>query len=178
MAQKGLQKGLQSRVVAAAEEALERQKFVSPVDVCIGVGWLHSRHLDDWRQGRVESLESFLPVHAGRLAEIIEHLERWARAKDLTPSEGEYISATRDRRQLRFTRRARPADEQAWRTRWMSPELPAEQQERYPRRGHSHLPSSARAIPAVPRATTTGIAQLRMRLFPGSYIGRSEATAG
>jgi hypothetical protein len=128
------QKGLQSRVVAAAEEALERQKFVSPVDVCVGLGWLHSRHLDNWRQGRADSLESFLPVQSGRLAEIIEQLERWARGKGLTPSEAEYISATRDRRQLRFTRRARPADEQAWRTRWMSPDLPAKQQERIARR--------------------------------------------
>lgn len=128
------QKGLESRVVAAAEEALERQRFVSPVDICIGLGWLHSRHLDNWRQGRVDSLENFLPVHSGRLTEIIEHLERWARGKGLTPSEGEYISATRDRRQLRFTRRARSADEQAWRTRWMSPELPAAQQERIARR--------------------------------------------
>jgi hypothetical protein len=35
---------------------------------------------------------------------------------------------------------------------------------------------------AQPRARTTqasfGAAQIRMRLFPGSYIGRSEATAG
>ena len=39
--------------------------------------------------------------------------------------------------------------------------LPAEQLERYPGRGHAHLP-----------------AQIRIRLFPGSYIGRSEASAG
>ncbi|HEX6522390.1 MAG TPA: DUF2293 domain-containing protein [Streptosporangiaceae bacterium] len=128
------QKGMRSRVEAAAADALERQKFVSPVDVCIGLGWLHSRHLDNWRQGRVDSLESFLPVQSDRVAEITEHLERWARDKGLTPSETEYISATRDRRQLRFTRRARPADEQAWRTRWMSPDLPARQQERIAQR--------------------------------------------
>jgi hypothetical protein len=43
--------------------------------------------------------------------------------------------------------------------------LPAEQLERYPGRGHGHLPRLS-------------YAQVRMRLFPGSYIERSEVTAG
>ena len=30
---------LQDRVVAAAETALARQKFVTPIDVCLGIGW-------------------------------------------------------------------------------------------------------------------------------------------
>jgi len=54
------QQGLEGRVVRAAEEALERQKYVSPIDVCVGIGWLHATNVDTWRQGRVEDLESYL----------------------------------------------------------------------------------------------------------------------
>ena len=54
--------GLERRVAAAAEEALAGHKFVTVVDVCIGLGWLHATHVDSWRNGRVPELESFLPV--------------------------------------------------------------------------------------------------------------------
>ena len=39
--------------MAAAEDALARQKFVTPIDVCLGVRWLHPSHVDSWRHGRV-----------------------------------------------------------------------------------------------------------------------------
>ena len=60
-------RSLNSRVVAAAAEALARQGFVTPVDVCVGVGWLHASNVDDWRHGRVDDLEYILPVHGGRI---------------------------------------------------------------------------------------------------------------
>jgi hypothetical protein len=47
----------------AASEALARQGFVTPVDVCVGLGWLHASNVDDWRHGRVDDLEDCLPVH-------------------------------------------------------------------------------------------------------------------
>jgi hypothetical protein len=40
-------------VASAAQEALARHKTVTPVDVCVGIGWLTSRHVEAWRQGRV-----------------------------------------------------------------------------------------------------------------------------
>ena len=118
------QKSLTGRVVAAAEEALAGQQHVSAIDVCVGLGWLHSRHVDNWRQGRVASLEEFLPVHGERLTELTTVLRGWAEGKGLTPSETEYISATRDRRQLTFTKAGRAAEEREWRTRWAAGDLP------------------------------------------------------
>ena len=122
--------GLERRVAAAAGEALAGHKFVTVVDVCIGLGWLHSRHVDSWRNGRVPDLESFLPVHGDKLARIPGYLQRWAEANGLKPAETPYVAATRDRRQLRFTSAGDPATERAWRTHWISPGLPAPQQER------------------------------------------------
>ena len=70
------QKSLNARVAAAAGEALARQRFVTPVDVCLGLGWLHASNVDDWRHGRVDHLEYFLPVHGARLTELLVCLHR------------------------------------------------------------------------------------------------------
>jgi hypothetical protein len=121
---------LERRVVAAAEEALARRKFVTAVDVCIGIGWLHSSNVDDWRHGRVSELEEFLPVHDDRLAWILLYLRRWAEANGLKPVETDYVAGTRDRRELRFTFDGDPAEERAWRMHWVSAELSAPQRER------------------------------------------------
>ena len=57
---------LDARVVAAAEAAFARQKFVTPIDVCVGIGWLQPPNLDAWRHGRVADLGYFLPSHDDR----------------------------------------------------------------------------------------------------------------
>ena len=116
--------------MTAAEEALRRQKFVSAVDVCMGIGWLPATLVTDWRQGRVDSLEEVLPVQADRVAEVLEYLQRWAKGRGLTATETEYIAATRDRRQLRFTRVGDPAAERECRVAWAVADLPARQRER------------------------------------------------
>ena len=114
----------------AAGQALARQKFVTPVDVCLGIGWLNSSNVDSWRHGRVPSLEYFLPVRDDKLTQFFEYLRRWADAEGLEPGEADYVSATRDRRPLHFTAAAVPDAERAWRTRWIPAGLPAVTRER------------------------------------------------
>jgi hypothetical protein len=121
---------LQDRVVAAADEALRRRKFVSAVDVCVGIGWLSGNLVTRWQQGRVDSLEEVLQVRTDRLAQALEYLATWAKEQGLTATATEHIAATRDRRQLRFTIAGDPAAEEAWRVTWAAAELPARQRER------------------------------------------------
>lgn len=128
------QRALHPRVVEAAATALARQKFVTPLDVCLGIGWLNSTLVDNWKQGRVAALESVLPVHGDRLAELIVHLERWAKGQGLKPSEAEYVSQTRDRRTLLFTGNGEEEAEAAWRTHWVSPGLTAVQEKKIAKR--------------------------------------------
>jgi hypothetical protein len=120
--------------VAVAEKVLAKQKFVTPLDVCFGIGWLPSRFVDDWKQGRKATLEQALPVHGNKLADLIDYLERWAAGKGLKPSETEYVAQTRDRRTLRFTESGDPKVEAAWRTHWVSPGLTEAQEERITKR--------------------------------------------
>jgi hypothetical protein len=75
------QASLRTRVEAAAAAALARQKFVTPVDVCVGIGWLQASNLEDWRRGRVDDLEYFLPVHDDRLIDLIMYLHEVARLR-------------------------------------------------------------------------------------------------
>ena len=45
-------KKLDDRVIKAAEAALAAQKYVSPVDVLVGIGWLDPGALARWRGDR------------------------------------------------------------------------------------------------------------------------------
>lgn len=126
---------LDRRVAAAAGETLARRHFVTAADVCIGLGWLTSSHVERWRQGRVPDLESMLPVPGDRLAQVLGSIERWAAANALEPVVTDYLATSRDRRQLRFTASSGTgasdvAAERAWRTHWVSPDLSASQRER------------------------------------------------
>jgi hypothetical protein len=121
-------------VATAAQDALARQQTVTPVDVCVGIGWLSGRHVEAWRQGRAASLRELLPVDDTRLTQFLGCLDDWARASGLEQAETDYVSATRDRRPLCFTAAQDPGTERAWRTRWIPTDLPAAARERVVRR--------------------------------------------
>jgi hypothetical protein len=114
---------LGQRVEHAATRALQASRSVAPVEVFCGIGWLPSRAVDHWRQGRVGSLDQAMSVGPEKLAEALETLATWARAGGLVPSEVDYLAATRDRRPLRFTAGGDRIVETACRTHWISPEL-------------------------------------------------------
>jgi hypothetical protein len=124
----GQRRSLKGRVEEAAERALAEQRSVSPIDVCVQLRWLHSAHVESWRQGRVDSLENFLPVRDERLADLAGYLRDWAKAKGLTLADAEYLSTSRHPRPLRIL--ADPEVEKAWRVRWESPGLTARQKEK------------------------------------------------
>ncbi|WP_430789551.1 DUF2293 domain-containing protein [Actinoplanes sp. G11-F43] len=118
---------LERRVVDAAGQALARQRYVSPLDVLTGIGWVPPGLVTDWRQGRAPHLEAVAAVTVDRLADALEILRRWASAQGLRPEVVEYPAATRDRRPLRFT--AADASEEAFRTHWTRPDLTDRQRE-------------------------------------------------
>jgi hypothetical protein len=114
---------LEQRVTRAAEAAFAEQRFVSAIDVLLGLGWLAPSHLDQWRQGRVESLERVVQANLGKVTVAMAAFRRWARDRGLNPSETDYVARTRDRRQLRFSVSGDAAIERAYRTHWVSPDL-------------------------------------------------------
>jgi hypothetical protein len=103
-----------------ADAALAGQRFVSAIDVMLGLGWLAPSHLDRWRQGRVESLEGAIQAGPDKITAAMTVLQRWAHDRELKPSETDYVARTRDRRPLRFSVSGDPAVEHAYRTHWVS----------------------------------------------------------
>src|SRR6266511_1673062 len=104
-ASQGLMSKLERRVVAAAQAALAQQRFVCPLDVLTGIGWLPAGRVTDWQRGRVEHLEAVAAVPPQRLATALATFHR-------------------------FTADGDPATERAYRTHWTPPELPEPQRER------------------------------------------------
>ncbi|GIH98314.1 DUF2293 domain-containing protein [Planobispora takensis] len=111
---------LDRRVAEAAEAALAQRKFVTAIDVLTGVRWLHTRHVDTWRQGRVGALEQLAAVDGAKMTDAVAILRRWAEERGLVPSETPYVSAARDRGALRFLAEG---DDAAFRVHWVSPEM-------------------------------------------------------
>lgn len=121
---------LDRRVVRAAEAALAERKFVTAIDVLVGVGWLEPRRVDEWRQGRVPYLEAVVIASLGKTSTAMKVFRRWAQAQGLTPSETAYVSRSRGRQRLRFSKSGDPQIERAYRTHWVSPELSERKRER------------------------------------------------
>jgi hypothetical protein len=94
---------LEQRVRRAAEAALAEKQLFSAIDVLLGLGWLAPSRVDEWRQGRVESLEREVQANLSKVTAAMAAFRRWARDRGLNPSETDYVARTRDRRQLRFS---------------------------------------------------------------------------
>ena len=121
---------LDARVERAADAALRQRNFVTAIDVLIGVGWLHQRHVDVWRQGRVETLEELVAVEPAKASAAIQALRRWALDRGLEPTEAPYLARSRARKALRFSESGDPDTELVYRTHWVSPELSERQRDR------------------------------------------------
>ncbi len=134
---------LEQRVVRAAEAALAKKRYVSAIDVFLGLGWLLPTHLDEWRQGRVQCLERVVQASLSKLSTAMRVFRRWAQGRGLVPSETGYVARTRDRRPLRFSVSGATDIERAYRTHWVSPELSAAKRERLAKRSASAAAASA-----------------------------------
>jgi hypothetical protein len=118
------------RVAAAADAALAAKKYVAPVDVLMGIGWLDPNTHRRWRQGQIDELESVIHVNLSRISEAMKLFRAWASGKGLIPSETSYVARTPQRQTLRFSKSGNPGLERLYRTHWVSPELSERKRER------------------------------------------------
>ena len=123
-------KRLQSRVVSAAEATLAEKNVVSAIDVLMRIGWLPQARLDEWRQGRLTYLEAGISSNLHKISAAMAMFRHWARGRELTPSETVYVSRTRDRHPLRFSKTGNEAIEHAYRTHWVSRAVSTSRRER------------------------------------------------
>lgn len=94
---------LSTRVATVAEETLSRLGRVSFLDVLMDLRWVDENTVDRWRRGEVDPLSAAMSVDEGKLREAFTLFEDWGRARFNAYYDMHYVSATRDRRILRFT---------------------------------------------------------------------------
>ncbi|MBI4729457.1 MAG: hypothetical protein HY775_08150 [Acidobacteria bacterium] len=114
--------GIEQRVARAAEAVLADRRYVSAIDIFVGLGWLQPSRVDEWRQGRLPSLERVVTANLHKISRAMKAFRRWAERRGLHPSATAYVARTRDRRPLRFSVSGDAAIERAYRTHWVSPE--------------------------------------------------------
>ncbi|MBI4345409.1 MAG: DUF2293 domain-containing protein [Elusimicrobia bacterium] len=123
-------RSLEHRIVEAADAALAARKIVTPIDALMRIGWLPQSGVDRWRQGRADFLEQEISADPTKLSSALRLLHSWAERRGLRPSETAYVSATRERRPLRFSKTGDPGTERAYRTHWLSRDLRGKEAER------------------------------------------------
>jgi hypothetical protein len=123
-------KKLSDRVIKAAEASLASRKYVSPLDVLVGIGWLDPGAVKRWQQGQIGHLEEVVQTNLSRISEAMKLFQSWAAAKSLTPSETHYVCRTPSRQTLRFSKSGNPTIEKLYRTHWISGELSEKKRER------------------------------------------------
>jgi len=116
------EKKLERRIATAAEAVLAERRFVTPIDVLVGIDWLPATQVEHWRRGRVPYLERGIVANLTKLGTALRVFRRWAEARGLRSSETVYTTWTPDRRRLRFTKTGDPNIERAYRTHWIQQE--------------------------------------------------------
>jgi len=118
------QKRLKQRALQAAEEALDKQQYVSPIDVFTGMKLLQPVHVEDWRKGKIPYLERAIQGSLGKISFCMKCFRDWAKEKGLKPSPTVYLARTSGpKRELRFSVSGDPEIEQSYRTHYISPIL-------------------------------------------------------
>jgi hypothetical protein len=121
---------LGDRVIKAAEAAFAARKYVSSVDVLVGIGWLDPGAVARWQRGQVKYLEQVVQTNLSRISKAMKLFRSWATTKGLTPSETHYVARTPSRQMLRFSKSGDPTIERLYRTHWISGELSERRRER------------------------------------------------
>lgn len=121
---------IEKRVIQIAEETLYRQKYVSPIDIFLGLGWLQPIHVQEWRKGKISYLEKVIQVNLGKISFTMKCFSKWAKVKQLKPSETVYlVRSIEPKRKAIFSKSGNPFIEKAYATHYVSPVLSDKKQQ-------------------------------------------------
>jgi hypothetical protein len=167
---------LAARIAEVAGHALSTRQVVTPIEVLSGIGWLPAAQVESWRRGRVAYLERVADANLAKLNTALRLLADWARQHGLTPSETVYVSWTRDRHRLRFTKTGDTHLERAWQTHWISPALTEAKHAQRIRKGATapNTPITAGIPRQGPLGPDSGTAPISPR--PGHGDGSTSCT--
>ena len=97
---------IRTRVRAAAEIVLEKDKSIGPIELLVQMGFLHFSHVRQWKHGNPSYDVLLTSIQCGekKLAETYSEFLAWAKERQLEPFGAEYRIASRDgNHQLKIT---------------------------------------------------------------------------
>jgi hypothetical protein len=119
---------IEKKVASVAGEAVRQKGYVTAVDVLVGLGWLSSDKLEDWRRGRVPYLERVVVANLSKISFAMKALRSWALRGKLYGSETVYKRWGKGpKTALRFSKSGTAAVEAAYCTHFIlagHPKLP------------------------------------------------------
>lgn len=116
------QKRYKTRVIQAAESALYQQKYVSSIDVLIGMQILKQPDVENWQKGRIPYLERVIQGSLNKISFYMKCFHVWAKEKGLIPRQRVYLARTKGpKKDLRFSKSGDPKIETSYRTHYVSP---------------------------------------------------------
>src|SRR4051812_25896113 len=89
-------KTLQARVIEAAEAGLQYDLEVTPIKVLCWLQLLYEGAVDDWRHGRIATLDERMQGGQEKVAKVFRILRDWATTRNLKPFTVTYARAGRD----------------------------------------------------------------------------------
>lgn len=103
-------------VARAVTAILQRQNYVSPVDVLLENGRITKQHYEDWRFGRILYLERVCQANLGKLGRTLRILEFHCQKLNLKPSQTVYRKWGKGSKRivLRFSKSGDPNLEAAY----------------------------------------------------------------
>lgn len=104
------------KVVRAMAEVLERQEFVSPIDVMLQLQRLTPKQIEDWRFARIAYLERVTIGGLGTVNRTLRLMGFHAHELNLIPSQTTYRKWGKGNKRitLRFSKSGEPKLEAAW----------------------------------------------------------------
>ncbi|MCW5589845.1 MAG: hypothetical protein KIT27_09310 [Legionellales bacterium] len=124
------QQQLENRIIEIANKTLLENQYVSWFDILLGLGWLQSTPLDNWRKGRMPYLEQVMQANPNKLNYAMNYFRQWANDCGLIPSETSYFTRTDGQeRELQVSKSGDPVIEKYYRTQYLSPNLSQKKQD-------------------------------------------------
>lgn len=109
------------KIIQIADRELEGKGFVTPIDILLGLGLLAPSCLERWKRGCTECLEEVLQSSLPKISNYLEFLKQWAESKRLKFSRLVYLSSTRNKERLKFTKNGNRDSEEQFSTHFVSP---------------------------------------------------------
>lgn len=87
---------LQDRVQRAAEQCLQRDGAVGPLELLQQMLFLHSTHFKAWQQGNpyYAAIEPHIQCGPAKLAKTYSYFHDWVQRRGLTPVQADYLRST------------------------------------------------------------------------------------